>query len=193
MTATVLNSGLYKITNLSNGKVYVGSSFNLKKRLYEHQRALRAGTHKNQHLQSAYNAAASMFRFDVVLIAAGKQYVLDMERALILAHKSHARDNGYNKSIETQANLLGYKHGPEFKAKLSARRRGVPTRTGSIVSNETRAKVSAKLMGQTLSDETRTKMSEARKGRPQSAEHIAKRTAAAQATKLAKAIAKGKA
>src|SRR5438067_11616270 len=102
MTATVLNSGLYKITNLSNGKVYVGSSFNLKDRLYEHQRALRAGTHRNQHLQSAYNAAVTMFRFEVVMLATGKQYVLDMERALILAYKSHVRDHGYNKSAETQ-------------------------------------------------------------------------------------------
>ena len=49
------NIGIYRITNLINSKFYIGSSSNLKKRLYEHQRELNLGIHTNKHLQSAWN------------------------------------------------------------------------------------------------------------------------------------------
>lgn len=47
--------GIYKITNLVNGKLYVGSSVNLDKRIYEHFRTLNKNEHSNIHLQRAFN------------------------------------------------------------------------------------------------------------------------------------------
>lgn len=46
--------GIYKILNTVNGKFYIGSTNNLRKRLYEHYRELNLGTHTNKHLQAAW-------------------------------------------------------------------------------------------------------------------------------------------
>ena len=46
--------GIYKILNTVNGKFYIGSTNNLRKRLYEHYRALNLGIHTNKHLQAAW-------------------------------------------------------------------------------------------------------------------------------------------
>ena len=48
-------SGIYKITNLINGKFYVGSSSNVRHRLYEHLSKLRRQIHSNQHLQHSFS------------------------------------------------------------------------------------------------------------------------------------------
>ena len=40
-------SGIYKITNTSTGKVYVGSAANLIKRQRSHFSSLKSGSHKN--------------------------------------------------------------------------------------------------------------------------------------------------
>ena len=44
-------SGIYKITNLLNGKVYVGQSQNVFKRKIQHFTALRNGNHENREMQ----------------------------------------------------------------------------------------------------------------------------------------------
>lgn len=48
-------SGIYKITNNKNDKVYIGSSANLKSRKYQHFKMLEKDIHVNRHLQNAYN------------------------------------------------------------------------------------------------------------------------------------------
>ena len=47
--------GIYIIINTKNGKRYVGSSINIRKRLWEHRANLRHNHHDNQHLQNAWN------------------------------------------------------------------------------------------------------------------------------------------
>ena len=44
-------SGIYKITNLLNGKVYVGQSQNVFERKIQHFTALRNGNHENREMQ----------------------------------------------------------------------------------------------------------------------------------------------
>ena len=51
----MLESGIYKITNLTNGMVYIGSSINIEIRLKHHFRELKNNRHKNRHLQNAFN------------------------------------------------------------------------------------------------------------------------------------------
>ena len=46
--------GIYMITNLINGKRYVGSSINIQQRLQTHRSNLRHKHHTNDHLQSAW-------------------------------------------------------------------------------------------------------------------------------------------
>lgn len=45
--------GIYKI--IINNKVYIGSSFNIQRRLIQHKSDLKNNRHDNQHLQNAYN------------------------------------------------------------------------------------------------------------------------------------------
>lgn len=46
----MIKSVVYKITNILDSKVYVGSSFNVYKRWDRHRNSLRKGTHSNSHL-----------------------------------------------------------------------------------------------------------------------------------------------
>lgn len=50
-----MKSGIYLITCGINGKVYVGSSINIKRRWTRHKNHLVRNQHSNKHLQSAYN------------------------------------------------------------------------------------------------------------------------------------------
>jgi len=49
------NCGIYKITNLKNNKAYIGQSTDIKTRWNSHKNELRNNTHRNSHLQNAFN------------------------------------------------------------------------------------------------------------------------------------------
>ena len=62
-----LSIGVYKITNLVNGKVYIGSSVNIKSRKWKHFYSLSHNKHQNQHLQRAYNKyGKENFSFEIL-------------------------------------------------------------------------------------------------------------------------------
>lgn len=61
--------GIYKITNKINDKFYIGSSMNLDNRIYRHKNELKNNSHKNKHLQAAYNKyGKENFHFEVLEI-----------------------------------------------------------------------------------------------------------------------------
>lgn len=49
------NCGIYKITNLKNNKCYIGQSTDIKTRWHNHKFELKNNTHRNPHLQNAFN------------------------------------------------------------------------------------------------------------------------------------------
>lgn len=51
----VKKCGVYKITNIENGKIYIGSSNNILQRWKNHIRELEHNSHKNMFLQSDWN------------------------------------------------------------------------------------------------------------------------------------------
>lgn len=60
-------SGIYKITNLVNNKIYVGSSQNLYNRKHTHATKLKLRTHTNKHLENAYHKYGfDNFLFEVI-------------------------------------------------------------------------------------------------------------------------------
>lgn len=59
---TLPASGIYKITNLTNGKVYVGQSKNIYLRRKQHFTALRRGSHENREMQRDWNSNNRGFR-----------------------------------------------------------------------------------------------------------------------------------
>ena len=59
--------GIYKITNLDNGKMYVGQAVDIKKRWREHTLALNKNQHDNRRLQNSWNVhGEDRYEFSVI-------------------------------------------------------------------------------------------------------------------------------
>jgi group I intron endonuclease len=64
MATTV--SGVYEIRHVESGKVYIGSSVNVRARWRQHRSDLRMGRHHSRRLQRSWNEhGASAFAFRV--------------------------------------------------------------------------------------------------------------------------------
>lgn len=80
-------SGIYKITNLINGKFYIGSSVNIYNRFHRHLSMLNRNCHNNQKLQNSWNKhGKNNFEFQV-LSSCPKEYVLKLEQWFIDTQK----------------------------------------------------------------------------------------------------------
>lgn len=60
-------SGVYKITNITNGKFYIGSSKDIEQRIWEHKQKLRTNEHRNPILQNSWNHyGEDKFKFEIL-------------------------------------------------------------------------------------------------------------------------------
>lgn len=76
-------SGIYKITNLINDKIYIGSTIHFKKRWDLHKSQLKRQKHKNTYLQNVYNKyGKDNFKFEILAICP-KEYLIKMEQWFI--------------------------------------------------------------------------------------------------------------
>lgn len=89
--------GVYKITNTINGKVYIGQSIRLSRRLDTHYRDLKNNRHPNQHLQNAYNKYGNVFRIEILEYCSNKLQLDELERYYISYYDSMNSNKGYNK------------------------------------------------------------------------------------------------
>ena len=88
--------GIYSITNMQNGKRYIGQSVNIIKRWKEHKWALESNVHYNSYLQNAWNKYGSgMFRFEI-MCECNKEQLDDKEIYYIKQYHSNESDYGYN-------------------------------------------------------------------------------------------------
>lgn len=127
--------GVYKITNLINNKIYIGSSTSIKNRFVQHKRLLRINNHFNKHFQSAWNKyGEENFRFEI-LIECKMEKLNIYEDEQILLFKSNNRKYGYNKRIDCKTNF-GLKASPETREKLRL------SHLGHKRSKETQEKIS---------------------------------------------------
>jgi hypothetical protein len=109
--------GIYKITNLKNNKVYVGSAVNIKNRIKTHKSLLKNNKHFNNHLQSSYlKYGTDYFRYDIIETTTLTE-MLDREVYWITSLKANNPKYGYNKRLIVNSNL-GIKLSDETKKKL---------------------------------------------------------------------------
>lgn len=88
--------GIYKITNLKNGKVYIGQSVSVEARLNSHRRELRKNNHVNVWLQDDYNIyGEDSFNFELIY-GCRSVYLNQAEKYYIEKYNSTDRDFGYN-------------------------------------------------------------------------------------------------
>lgn len=110
-------SGIYKIKNIINNKVYIGSTNNLTKRLREHKSSLKNGNHYNYHLQNAYELyKIENFEFSI-LEECNSEFLLERENYYINFYNSKDPNFGYN-VMDAQNGFLGQTHSEETKEKL---------------------------------------------------------------------------
>ena len=83
-----LKSGVYKLTNKNNNKVYIGSAKRFKERWNQHAASLRRNKHYNKYLQADFNKCGEeAFVFEVIEIIEGtKEDRLVVEQRYINLH-----------------------------------------------------------------------------------------------------------
>ncbi|TPF18111.1 GIY-YIG nuclease family protein [Priestia megaterium] len=89
-------SGIYKIVNNINKKVYIGQSIDLKRRLGDHKRELRKNNHRNRYLQFSFNKyGESVFSYEIIEKCSTGE--LDSRESYwITEYDSMNKDKGFN-------------------------------------------------------------------------------------------------
>lgn len=159
-------TGIYKIENLINGKVYIGQAINIKHRWKGHKKELIYNTHCNKHLQNAWNKyKEENFKFEVIeeceenKLTEREQYWIDYYGGLNSSNNYNKKDAGNKGHLSEESKLKvsrankGKKLGPlkeETKQKISKALKGRPAHNKGIP----------------MLEETKRKLSEANKGKP---------------------------
>jgi len=113
-------SGIYKITNTANGKVYIGSSKDMQNRFKTHKRALNTNKHHSTKLQRAWNKHGSeSFTFDVILLCSIENLI--MYEQILIDHNKAVKD-GYNICIKS-GSREGTPHSKDVVNKMTASQR----------------------------------------------------------------------
>ena len=170
--------GLYKITNTVNGKYYIGSSTNIKRRWINHKNNLRRGIHYNPHLQASFNKyGVDCFHFEIIQEfpdGTDRSVILDAEQKMLdLIKPEDWKHSVYNAST----NVDGCNPTEDIRRKMSQshqRNWANPdfreymkqfSQKGKVLSEEHKKKISQSNMGKKMSPEAIRKNSEAKKGR----------------------------
>lgn len=91
------NMGIYKITNTKNGKFYIGSSVDLKKRRRDHFRELKNGIHCNERLQHSFNKyGKENFKFEIIQFVSDRDKLIEAEQLWIDKMDASNRYIGFN-------------------------------------------------------------------------------------------------
>jgi len=112
-------SGIYKITCLSNKKIYIGSSINIKRRLKDHTKLLRGNKHLNKYMQKDWNKYGEKnFKFEIIEIIYNISKLIIREKFWINKTSCCNRKVGFNISSNPYSlgvgrfiDLIGQKFG----------------------------------------------------------------------------------
>jgi group I intron endonuclease len=175
--------GIYKITNLKNGKVYIGQSDRLNQREREHFYRLENLTHSNEHLQRSYNKyGKDNFIFEII------EETTDLDnREIHFINEYGGINSKLNYNLKDpltkewanytrvkQSKLMTGENNPNFginwtqeqKNKLSEERKGVTLeeRIGKDKADLAKAKMSKSQTGRKHPDDVKEKIRKANEG-----------------------------
>ena len=183
------NAGIYKIINLVDGKLYIGSSVRLRQRKHHHFSDLGKDKHSNNHLQNAYNKyGKDNFKWEVIEYvefneekAVLKINLLEREQYYLDLFKCYDDSLGYN-ILAIAGSRLGDRHTKETKKRIGDFNRGKKrteeqikllseSHKGIKLSKESIDKRTESREGYQHSEKTKEKMSLASLGRNKSETH----------------------
>lgn len=148
-----LNTGIYEIRNIKNGRRYVGSAVNVSKRWREHLRQLEEGKHHSRFMQRCWNkSGGDNFIFRVILACDVEHLIFYEQRAI------NAINPRYNLN-KIAGSMLGHKHSLKSRKKMSA----------------SRPKDFSPMTGKSHTAESRRKISESKKGKKQCPDAVRRR------------------
>lgn len=152
--AELSRGGIYCIRNLVSGRIYVGSSINIRSRWKSHRSLLRAGQHIARAMQRSWlKHGEAAFEFSILEFVDEPAELVAREQHWIDALDAANPRTGFNSS-PTAGNCLGVRHSAETKRKLSKVHKGKPK------SAEHRAAIGDAHRGRTRSAEERAKTAE---------------------------------
>jgi len=117
--------GVYRIINLINDKVYIGSSFNFDARLKTHLYLLKSNRHYNTYLQNAWNKyGKDNFKFELIesILINNEKYLIEREGYWINYYKSFENKFGYN--LDKIVSSGDKTRSEETKKKISKSKKG---------------------------------------------------------------------
>ena len=177
-------SGIYKITNTQNGRLYVGSAKLFKVRANEHRRSLENGKHSNKFLQADFDKCGTeSFVFEVLEVVDGTRDDRLVREDFYLATHFDNQQNCYNLRPKASApqekpnNLeiakkkrsIAMKRrwaDPEYKQRLSNKHKELissgetkpPSMSGKTHSTETKQRIGRAHKNKTVTKKTRKKI-----------------------------------
>jgi group I intron endonuclease len=123
MNSVPHSSGIYKIVCIPTGKIYVGSSENLRRRWSSHKRLLKTSHHPNPYLQSAWDKyGEAAFTFEIIELVMPWS-VLDREQYWLDKLKPYDRKIGFNACLNAKSPMKGRKHTIETKKHMGVKGR----------------------------------------------------------------------
>ncbi len=121
---------IYQIKNKLNGKIYIGSTNNIRKRWNNHKSKLNNNKHENQYLQQSWTKhGKDAFEFSILEEVTSENRI-KKEIEYLNETKYYERDIGYNfdknptdKSGESNP-FYGKQHSEETKKKIGMKNKG---------------------------------------------------------------------
>lgn len=174
-----MSGGVYQIKCTTTERAYYGSSTSIDKRLNQHLRMLRRGTHHSKPLQQAWNKyGEACFEFSTIAYLEDGELLSSEQRLLDYAFAQPLRP--YNCAKNSLAPMKGRNHSDMTKSMVSLANTGSGNPFyGMQHTDETKQKISRAKKGQTppnlgkqMSDEVKLKISNSKRGKPSSKKGI---------------------
>lgn len=145
-------SGIYKITNTCNERVYIGSAKDIKTRWRNHLYRLRHNKHANAFLQADFNKCKEQAFTFCILEECPIDKLIGCEQLWLDAHYDK-QEKCYNLRVVAESNR-GFRFSDATKQKMSQLKKGIKPSPQTIAASR------AARTGTKLSEETCKKMSQ---------------------------------